>query len=201
MDEKNTPKDNLETEPEVTTDQIQPGSGVTPEQADQKDASEALSTDTNTDEVPVSGEVVVGHMHSNRRTVITLISLAILVLVAAVVLVVVDNTKQPAKTAQPVSITQNIPTTANVSITAAGFSPATVEIKKGQSVTWKNTDSADHQPAADPYPTNTSLPDWGKGEVLKTNDTFTYQFEKAGTYTYQDNLNPYKIKGTVIVKE
>jgi plastocyanin len=138
--------------------------------------------------------------NQNKRKIIV-VAIVVAVLVVGVVAFAVTNqsSKTDTKTSSSQEPQQII--TANVAITAASVSPATVEIKKGQSVTWKNDDTKDHQIAADPYPTNSSLPDLGKSVVLKPGDTFTYIYESAGSFSYHDNLDPYKIKGVVVVKE
>lgn len=88
-----------------------------------------------------------------------------------------------------------------VSITQDGFSPQTIQIKKGQSVTFTNTDSREHQVASDPHPTHTNLPGFDNQEALLMNDSYVYTFEKTGTFTYHDHLNPLKFHGTVVVTE
>jgi len=87
-----------------------------------------------------------------------------------------------------------------VTITATGFEPETVKVKKGQSVEWVNQDSAPHQVASDPYPDHTSLPHLFVQEPLAEGETFTYTFDTAGTFTYHDQLKPADYKGTVIVE-
>jgi plastocyanin len=89
--------------------------------------------------------------------------------------------------------------TPEVSITNGGFLPQTIKVKKGTQVRWTNTDSAAHQVASDPYPTHTNLPGFESLAMLKA-ETYTFTFSQAGTFTYQDNLNPFKFKGTVIVE-
>jgi plastocyanin len=90
---------------------------------------------------------------------------------------------------------------AEVSITSSGFSPATVTVKVGQAVTWVNTDSAPHIVASDPYPTDNALSGFDSQQNLSPNDHYSFAFDKAGTYTYHDDLNPYTLAGTVIVKQ
>jgi plastocyanin len=90
-------------------------------------------------------------------------------------------------------------TTANVSITKDGFVPATIQIKKGGQVTWTNTDSTSHQVITDPHPAHINLKDLDS-DPLGQGDSFTFTFEKAGTYGYHDEMNPLKFKGAVIVK-
>jgi len=88
---------------------------------------------------------------------------------------------------------------ARVSITKAGFTPSTIQIEKGVQVTWTNNDSSPHRVASDPYPTHTSLPALDS-EILAPKESFSFIFEKMGTFTYHDHLKPLKIRGTVIVK-
>lgn len=188
---ENTTDDNKDLNQSPTTDQ------------DVRQAADSEKLEKRRDELEAepkgNPEVIVSSMHSRKRTFITVALLLCFVALAAVILIAIDNKQQP-KSATVQAPTQ-VQVAAVVTISSSGFSPATVEIKKGQSVTWKNADTANHQPSSDPYPTNTGLADLGRSEVLKQNDEFTYQFEKAGTYTYHDNLNPYKLKGTVIVSE
>ncbi|HVA10762.1 MAG TPA: cupredoxin domain-containing protein [Candidatus Dormibacteraeota bacterium] len=89
---------------------------------------------------------------------------------------------------------------AQVSITGSGFMPATVTIKVGQAVTWVNTDTAPHVIASDPYPTDNALAGFDSQQNLSPNDHYSFAFDKAGTYTYHDDLNPYTLAGTVIFK-
>lgn len=88
---------------------------------------------------------------------------------------------------------------AQVTITDKGFSPATIKVKKGSQVTWTNLDKAPHLVASDPHPTHTLLPGL-ESPVLLSNDSYSFIFEKVGSFTYHDHLNPYKFKGTVIVE-
>src|SRR6266545_1055500 len=62
---------------------------------------------------------------------------------------------------------------AQITITKNGFSPSTLKIKKGQQVTWKNTDIAFHQPAS------TTIPS------LKSEDTAPLQQEESITLTFE----------------
>ena len=77
---------------------------------------------------------------------------------------------------------------ANVSITATGFNPDDVTIKPGDSVTWKNADTANHQVVAD------------RGEfkspVLKPGESFSFRFTAEDSVFYHDALKPSSV-GTV----
>ena len=120
-----------------------------------------------------------------------------IVLVAALVGYLYLNKE---KTISPTSTTKTTPvTTADVSITKDGFSPETIQMKKGSQITWTNTDEATHQVVTDPHPAHTNLKSLDS-DPLGQGDSFTLTFEKTGTFTYHDETNPLKFKGTVIVK-
>jgi plastocyanin len=81
--------------------------------------------------------------------------------------------------------------TKNVNIWASGFSPASVTITQGDTVTWIDKDSKDHQVLAD------------KGQfvspILHHGSSYSFTFRAAGTYTYKDELYP-KHTGKIVVK-
>lgn len=87
-----------------------------------------------------------------------------------------------------------------VEINKTGFFPETVQINKGTQVAWINRDTKPHQIKSDPHPLNNLYPFLNTDEKLSTNDQVTITFEKSGTFTYHDELNPLKFKGIVIVK-
>jgi len=78
-----------------------------------------------------------------------------------------------------------------VNIYGSGFSPATVTITEGDTVTWVNRDNANHQVLA------------SKGEfvspILHRGNSFSFTFRAAGTYRYSDELHP-RLTGAVVVK-
>jgi plastocyanin len=86
-------------------------------------------------------------------------------------------------------------------ITSAGLVPQTVQIHTGQSVLWKNQDSQAHQIATDPYPQENGLDGFVDTVALLKNDTYSFTFDKSGTFTYHDHLSPSKLHGTVIVTD
>ncbi|MFI5270579.1 MAG: cupredoxin domain-containing protein [Candidatus Saccharimonadales bacterium] len=89
---------------------------------------------------------------------------------------------------------------AQVTIQNNNFSPKTITVKVGQAVTWVNSDASLHQIASDPYPTDNNLSSLNSKTDLSANDKYSYVFNKPGTYTYHDELNPFAFDGTVIVK-
>jgi plastocyanin len=82
--------------------------------------------------------------------------------------------------------------TKTVDITQAGFTPSKVTIEFGDTVTWTNKDTANHQVLADQAAFPTS-------PVLAPNQTYSYTFTKSGSFGYRDALNT-KRRGTVVVR-
>lgn len=93
---------------------------------------------------------------------------------------------------------------AEVSITETGavtsFSPATIKVKRNQQVTWTNNGDENHQVGSDPHPLHDGTSGFLSPEPLKPGDSFTYKYSEAGTYTYHDEADPVKARGTVIVE-
>jgi plastocyanin len=71
------------------------------------------------------------------------------------------------------------------------FSPMTLTIKAGSSVTWKNMDGEPH--------TVTSLDGLFRSGALDQNDSFTFKFDKPGTYKYLCSIHP-RMMAAIIVK-
>jgi plastocyanin len=92
-----------------------------------------------------------------------------------------------------------VSTPALVEISKDGFVPATISVKKGQVVVWTNNDQKPHQVATDPYPSNDTVAGL-LSDPLTTGDSFSFTFDQTGTFTYHDNLNPLKLKGTIVVE-
>jgi plastocyanin len=71
------------------------------------------------------------------------------------------------------------------------FSPASITVAKGTTVTWVNEDSVNHQVVSDSGAvfTSTSLPKGG---------SYSFNFNNPGTYPYHCSIHP-SMKGAVIV--
>ena len=79
----------------------------------------------------------------------------------------------------------------DVSIKGRAFTPATLRVKKGESITWKNNDDADHTVDAEDGSFSSG--------TIKSGKTFTHTFKKAGKYAYSCHLHP-RMKGTIVVE-
>lgn len=105
---------------------------------------------------------------------------------------VIQNTQVPKALANHTSPSE-------VDITKIGFIPAFIRIKKGAQLTWTNTESIHHQVVFDPNPTHTDNPGID-GLDLEPEESVTFIFERSGTFTYHDFINPTKYRGIVLVE-
>ncbi len=71
------------------------------------------------------------------------------------------------------------------------FNPVTITVPAGSQVTWVNLDDEPHAVASD-----TGL---FRSGGMDTNETFSFKFDKPGTYHYTCSIHP-KMVGTVIVQ-
>ena len=81
--------------------------------------------------------------------------------------------------------------TVTVQIKSTGFSPGTLTINHGDSVTWHNADSVDHQVVAD----DGSF----ASPILHANRSWTRTMTTPGTFHFHDALHP-RLTGKVTVK-
>lgn len=90
--------------------------------------------------------------------------------------------------------------TSSVVITDRGVAPAVVTVKKGATVTWINQSDAPHRLAiTSPNPPR-EMDGFGMPEPIAKGESYSYTFESAGSYTYDDPENPEYVKGTVVVE-
>jgi plastocyanin len=115
------------------------------------------------------------------------------------------NTTPPAATSQnDQNTTQGTNNTApspqssqenKVSIVSMNFSPASLSVKKGSSVTWTNDDSVAHTVTAD-----TGTDHGLNSGNINPGETYVFTFSDKGTFAYHCELHP-SMTGTVTVRE
>lgn len=71
------------------------------------------------------------------------------------------------------------------------FTPATVTVALGTTVTWTNSDDVPHTVVSEDYTF--------KSKVLDTDEKFSYKFTKPGTYSYFCSVHP-KMTAKIIVQ-
>lgn len=84
----------------------------------------------------------------------------------------------------------NAPVVAHVAMKNMKFSPATIEIKKGDTVEWKNEDITPH--------TATAIPFFDSGSIA-SDQSWRHTFTEAGDFPYSCTFHP-NMKGDLIVK-
>lgn len=86
-----------------------------------------------------------------------------------------------------------------VAIKDFAFSPATIKVKKGTTVTWTNEDSVGHNVVADGAATEGGLP--ASNALLSKGETYSFTFDTVGTFKYMCAPHSASMKGTVEVVE
>jgi plastocyanin len=81
--------------------------------------------------------------------------------------------------------------TGQVTIDNFTFTPAKLTVARGSQVTWTNRDDIPHTIVL----TTIGV----RSKALDTDNSFTYQFDKAGTFAYVCGLHP-QMHGQVVVK-
>lgn len=113
---------------------------------------------------------------------------AIILMLSAVLLISITGCSS-SKTTAPTTVTS---TSGNsVNIVNFAFTPGTLNISVGTTVTWTNSDSVTHHIASD-----TGVFDSGD---MSQNATYSFTFNNAGTFPYHCAIHTY-MKGTIIVK-
>jgi len=71
------------------------------------------------------------------------------------------------------------------------FAPASLQVPAGSTVTWTNRDDEPH----------TVVSDAGvfRSGALDTNESFSFRFDKPGTYHYACSIHP-RMVGTIVVE-
>jgi plastocyanin len=83
------------------------------------------------------------------------------------------------------------PVANSVSIANMSFSPATLTVTAGTTVTWTNNDGITHTVTSD-------VAGFDSGNIIM-GGKFSKVFSAAGTYSYHCTIHP-EMKGTIIVK-
>ena len=71
------------------------------------------------------------------------------------------------------------------------FAPVSLTVRAGSTVTWTNRDEEPHTVVSD-----TGL---FRSGAMDTNESFSYRFDKPGTYHYLCSIHP-RMAGTIIVE-
>jgi plastocyanin len=86
-----------------------------------------------------------------------------------------------------------------VSMREDNYAPNELTIQKGQTVVFKNDSKDWRWPASNLHPTHDIYPEFDPKEPIATGKTWSFRFDKAGSWGMHDHLAPY-ITGTITVK-
>lgn len=128
----------------------------------------------------------------------------VVVVIAAAVIVGNKSKKDNTMGNMPKNTTTNTSTpnsktandtveTSSVTIKNYAFSPMSIKVKVGTTVTWTNDDSIRHTVTADEG-------EGPKSDLFGKGETYSYKFTKSGTFTYHCQPHPY-MHGTVVVTD
>lgn len=87
-----------------------------------------------------------------------------------------------------------------ISMTASGFVPAEVKIKQGATVNFVNKDSVAHEPASAPHPSHTVYPEFDAKKDINPGESWSFTFDKVGTWWYHDHNNASLFGKVIVVK-
>ena len=147
-----------------------------------------------------SNSVVVGHGGRNKaplskQKILKILIAAAIALTVIIVGVILGTQLLSKKNDRGAAANINDATGA-ANITDSGINPMTIKVKKDQPITWTNQDVKSHRLTAD----HDELPGFDTVEVLNQGDSYTYIFEKSGTFHYYDPADSKTYVGTVIVE-
>lgn len=94
----------------------------------------------------------------------------------------------------------SVMTKAAVSYTDSGFTPNTITVKKGTTVTFTNQSTKGMWVASAVHPTHQLLPGFDQLKSVAKGGTYEYAFDKVGTWKYHMHRNP-SDTGSVVVTE
>jgi plastocyanin len=143
----------------------------------------------------------------NRRQIIIFVAIiAVLVAIGAVVIANRQPTPEasPSPSPTPTAAAQTSPSTSaspaslTMVYTASGFSPQTITLTSGKTLTFKNDTSETIQVDSNPHPQHTDNPELNAGTIMP-GESKTVTLTKAGTWKIHNHLDSTD-QATVIVQ-
>ena len=127
-----------------------------------------------------------------KKIIIGIVVITILIVVGYFLL---GNSKSNDTSQLPLNNQQNTENSVaanNVGIASFKFSPSSITIKVGESVSWTNQDSASHTIVSD---SGSEI----QSSSLVQGASYFHTFNAAGTYNYHCGIHP-SMKGVVVVQ-
>lgn len=112
-----------------------------------------------------------------------------------------DTTNQQSQQPQDVSDEATEPQAENtVTYDGSSFSPSTITVSPGTTVTFVNGSGSMMWVASDEHPSHQELPDFDANRGYGRGGEYSHTFEQTGSWDYHNHLNP-SHTGTVVVEE
>jgi len=106
---------------------------------------------------------------------------------------------QGTPTSASASTSLSVANEATVTYTDSGFSPASVTIKQGGTVTFVNQSSRDMWVASNPHPIHTDYPGFDEKAAVPNGGSWSFTFDRIGSWGYHNHKNPSNM-GVVVVQ-
>jgi plastocyanin len=138
------------------------------------------------------------------KKIIVIVAIVIFVLIGGVFMLTRDSNETVAPGKSPADTTKDIPATgvdsatSTITYTNDGFSPSTITVSSGTTITIKNDSSKSLQFASNDHPTHTKNPELN-GSTIDAGQSQTITVTQTGTNGYHNHLNP-SDTGTIVVQ-
>ncbi len=86
-----------------------------------------------------------------------------------------------------------------IRLTESGFIPQETTINKGETIKFSTELKTQFWPASDLHPTHGLYPEFDPQQPIEPNSTWSFKFEKTGTFRFHDHLQPF-YRGTINVR-
>lgn len=106
----------------------------------------------------------------------------------------VKPTQLQEKITAPASVTTFI-----IKMTASGFSPEFLKVKKGTKIIFKNEIDDIRWPASNIHPTHDIYPEFDPKKPIKKGQSWSFTFDKIGIWQFHDHIYPY-LTGKITVE-
>ena len=122
----------------------------------------------------------------------------LLILIAAISVALAGCTAYPQPPGPGTTTATPVPGGNTVTIQNFAFSPPTMTVSQGTTVTWVNQDSAAHQIINDASGSNAEGAIF-KSPIIPQGASYSFMFTIPGTYPYHCTIHP-SMKGTITVR-
>jgi len=126
------------------------------------------------------------------------VPIAVIILLAGAIYFILQRNSTSNVSSESVmeedSVSENM-----ITYSDSGFSPNTITVEQGTTVTFLNQSSGQMWVASSVHPTHQDYPGFDQLKGVGTGEKYTFIFDKVGTWKYHNHLSSSNI-GTVVVQ-